>query len=676
MTYPRGAVIRLRPRLALLAVVAVALAVACMPPPRRPTPPLPREAYAHYLRGRALFFEADYERALAELDAAALAAPGEAGIAVARVETLARLGRREEAVAAIGAAASRWPRAPEVWLAAGELYRATDDLRRAAVAYRRALELDRALAAAYLGLAATETRARRPEAAERVYRDLVAALPESADGHEQLARHYLARHDDAAATPHLRRVMELDGDRLDAHRALAAVHVRAGRLDEAVAVMRVAYDRSGGALALGADLVWLLLERGERAAAIELLARYDDAVPADAQADAAAMLAALGELPRALAMAEAADARGHDTTLVRARVLIALRRTAQARDALEEIDARHRTWPVARALEIEALLAAGRVPDARAVAAAALPSAPAHVALVAATAEAARRDGDAAAGRAAFRRAIATRPHDGELALAWAAFESRAGAPARALALAEQVLAATPDAAGALNQVGYTLVELGRDLPRARGLLARARGLAPGDPGVLDSWGWLLRAEGDLAGADRALARAVSIAPHEPEILLHASAVARARGGRGRAARLAALALAHPAPPEVRAAAAAALADLGSPRLPPCYARVHMKTPAPVRVLLGSLLAAAACADTPSKGQCEQLLTHLIDLEASATGVKGTKDEVEKQKQAIREYAVGQKFVETCSRETPKRVVACGLAAKNMDEIAACDAGK
>jgi Flp pilus assembly protein TadD len=275
-----------------------------------------------------------------------------------------------------------------------------------------------------------------------------------------------------------------------------------------------------------------------------------------------------------------------------------------------------------------------------------------------------------------FKTAVAARPHDAELALTWAGFESRSGDLAHALALTEQVLAATPDAAGALNQVGFTLVELKRDLPRARELLARARRLSPGDASVLDSWGWLLRAEGDLPGADRALTRAVLIAPHEPEILLHAATIASERGAGTRARRLYALALARPSTPEVHLAAQLALAPGGAPQLPACYARVHMKASVFLRVLAGPLLAMAACADTPSKGQCDQLLAHIIDLEATAGGVKGAKDDVEKQKASVKEYAIGQKFIEACTRDTPKKVVACGLAAKNMDEIAACDGAK
>ncbi len=668
-------------RLPLAAIAAAAAVVAaagagCAPAaPVRP-PPLAPEAYAHYVRGRAAFFEADYATALRELDEAMAAAPDEPGVAVARVEAMYRLGMRVEASTQIERATARWPRSPEVWLAAGDVHRGTGELKRAARAYRRVLELEPTLAAAYLGLAATETQAKRPAEAEKVYRKLIAALPESVDGHEQLAQILLARRDDAGAAPHLVRVIELDGDRIDAARALAGVHVRAGRVKEAIAITRVAFDRTAGDLAIGADLVWLLLELGDRRAALDVLGLYDASVPPDVLADAAGMYAALGDLEHALAAAETADARGRDTSLLRARILVSQRRTRDALAALDGIDESRKAWPAAQAIAVEALLAAGRIDDARARADRGLARAPAHASLVAAAAEAARRDGDVAAGRALFRKAAATRPHDAELALAWAGFESKAGEHARARALAEQVLAATPDAPGALNMVGFALVEARRDLPRARRLLARARGLAPGDASVLDSWGWLLRAEGDLAGADRALTRAVLIAPHEPEILAHAATIAAERGAHPRARRLHALTLARPAAPEVRRAAAAALATLppgGAPRLPPCYARVHMKAPVLLRVTLGSLLATAACSETPSKGQCEQLLSRIIDLEATATGVKGTKDEVEKQKASIREYAIGQKFIESCTRETPKKVVACGLNAKTMDDLAACD---
>lgn len=656
-------------------VCAVVLTAGCPPAPSRPRPlpTLPVAAYEHYLRGRTAFFEGDYQLAVPELELAMAAAPAEAGIAVAHAQALARLGRRVDARAAIDGVVARFPRSPEAWLAAGDLRQRAGDAAAAVAAYRRAIALDDQLAPAYLGLAAAHTAAGHGADAERAFAALVAHRPDVAEGHWRIAQAALERGDDATAEPALRQVRALAPDELEPRRALAGLLARRGDLPAAIAEARAAFDRSGADLAVGEDLVWLLLEAGDRRGALDVLGLYDDG-SADDRLRVAGMLIAIGAPARAAAVA--ASVRGRDgeagLTVARARLAVGeLRGAIAAADAVAPGD---RAWPAAQAVAAWAELALGAGDAAATRLAAARGRAPAAVELVEVEAERLRRAGDAAAARALWRQAAQAQPRSAPLALAWSSFERRAGDGARALALAEKVLAATPDDPLVQNLVGYLLVEDGADLERAGRLLLAARRKAPGDAGVLDSWGWLRRAIGDRVGAARALSRAALIAPLEPEVVRHAATAAIEAGDRARAAGLLATILPLPMAPELAAQVRDEIARTG---VAPCYAAQAMKLAWLARLAVGTTLATAACQATPSKSDCDKLLAHLIDIEVSSGGgdklPEAMKAEVAKQKQAIKDYAVGQKFLETCTQKTPKKVVACGLAAKNADELAKCD---
>jgi|GEM_PF-705966 len=656
--------------------VAILLTSAGCPAstPRRPLAPLPVDAYAHYLRGRAAFFEADYASALVELDLAVAAAPDQAGIAIARAQAMSRLGRRVEAVDAIATVVARWPGSPEAWLAAGQLRTGAAETRAAIDAFRRAIALDGELTSAYLGLAEAQTRAGQTAAAEATYRALVRRLPAEAEGYWRLAQLELARDDDRAAEASLRRTVELAPGELEPRRALAALLARTDRLDDALAVERRAFDRSGADLAVGEDLVWLLLEAGDRRGAIDVLELYDDGALVGDQARAAAMLVAIGEPARGLRVARAAARRGAEVGAIIARAHLVAGALVQAVVAAGRVPADDASWVEAQTIAAEAELAAGALDAAATRLDAANVRVPDSLELVRLGAELRRRRGDLAGARARYLAAARRAPRSAALALAWSSFEASTGDHARALALAEKVLSATPDDPVALDQVGFTLVEAGGDRARARTLLARARRLAPGDASLLDSWGWLLRADGDRDGAGHALTRAAAMAPYDPEIVGHAATVAVERGHHARAGRMLAAIADLPMSPELSAQVAATIARTG---IDPCYARDLMSMSWLARVVVGSVLVTAACKETPSKDQCEKLLAHLIDIETSSGGTDKVPDEMkadlEKQKKAIREYAVGQKFIETCTHRTPKKVVKCGIEAKNADELARCD---
>ena len=672
--------------LAALAIIAFALGGCWSGRPKRPVPlpPLPAEAYAAYLRGRVALYEGDAAGALIAFEDASAIAPDQAGIAVARAEAMYRLDRRVDAAEAITASTRRWPRSPEVWLAAGRIQRGAGEAKRAIAAFERTIELDRSLADAYLGLASTHTLAHDPARAEAALRRLVKAVPDSAEGHHRLAELLLARGDDPAAEPYLRRVLALVPDHVGDRLELAALAYRSGRLAEAIRLAREATTRSGNDLDVARDLITLLLEAGDRAGAIAILDGYDRTAPVAQQVGAAWILLRLGELDRVRAAARSAAERGAAVDLLLARACLADGDLAAARAAVDRIAPDDEAWADAQVVAAESWLVAGDLAAAFTRTEAALKSRPDHIGAIATGAEILRRLGRGDDARARIEAAARRMPHDRALALAWAGFETRAGRPRIALALAETLLEAQVDDPVAQNLVGYALIEAGRDLPRARALLRRARAHAPGDGGVLDSWGWLLRAEGDLDGAARALERAVTIAPLEGEIVVHAATVAVERSDRAGAADLLALVPVTAGPELLRAAADLRSRLPARPGLPPpstatpsCYARMRMRTPSLIRVVAGTVLAVAACSKTPSKGQCEQLLTHLIDLEANAGGAGKVPDElkkeVEKQKAAIREYAIGQKFMDSCTHKTPKKVVECGLAAKTADEVAKCD---
>lgn len=650
--------------------------VGCARPRPRPLAPLPADATAAYLRGRVAFFEGDYELAVPELARAMAAAPDQAGIAIAHAQALARAGRRDEARAAIDDAVVRFPDSPEGWIVAGELRARAGDAVAAITAYRRARALDRGAVRAYLGLAAAYTQAGDAAAAERTYRELATAVPDAVDGHWRLARLALARGDDVEAAARLERTVALDRDHLEARRALAALRGRAGDWAAAVAAARASWIASGGDFAFAEDLCWFLLERGDRAGALEVLAGYDEAADDGLRLRLAELYLILGEPARSAAVAPTSAAG----RLVAARAAWSQGRPAAAEALAAAVPPDDAVGVEAAAFLDELALASGRPPAPAAIAAA--QRYPHAAPLVELAAERDRRAGAVAAGRARFVAAATARPRDPALAAAWARFESRAGAAARARALADKLVAATPGDVGARNLAGYLGVLDGSDLPVAGRRLAAARRDAPGDPYVLDSWAWYRRAVGDLAGADRASRRAVLIAPREPELVQHAITIAVERGDHARAALLGYRLLTRPLSPEVAADVRDQLARVPAA---PCYAATAMRTTWLVRIALGSTLAVAACDNGPSKSDCEKLLDHLITLEAASGGAVGGSDkatkeqldalkaDVEKQKLAIRDYAIGQKFVETCVQRTPVKVVKCGLAAQNADELAACD---
>jgi Flp pilus assembly protein TadD len=97
-----------------------------------------------------------------------------------------------------------------------------------------------------------------------------------------------------------------------------------------------------------------------------------------------------------------------------------------------------------------------------------------------------------------------------------------------------RLIALKPDSAQGYNALGYSLADRNLRLDEAADLLNKAVSLAPDDPFILDSKGWLLFRQGKSAEALAALQTAYSRKP-DAEIAAHIGEVLWALGRRDEA---------------------------------------------------------------------------------------------------------------------------------------------
>jgi Flp pilus assembly protein TadD len=126
---------------------------------------------------------------------------------------------------------------------------------------------------------------------------------------------------------------------------------------------------------------------------------------------------------------------------------------------------------------------------------------------------------------AAYDKAVALIPHP--TADNWVLFYNRAVALdrdhqwPRAEADLMRALALSPGQPYALNYLGYSLTEQGRDLKRARQMIEQAAAARPDDGAIADSLGWVMLRMGDATGGMKQLERAAELEPNDATINMH-----------------------------------------------------------------------------------------------------------------------------------------------------------
>jgi tetratricopeptide (TPR) repeat protein len=180
----------------------------------------------------------------------------------------------------------------------------------------------------------------------------------------------------------------------------------------------------------------------------------------------------------------------------------------------------------------------GDVPGARKLVAGLPAPQPAEQAqLVLADGQILRDAGQLEAAYAVMQAGVAKFPTNPDLLYDFALLAEKTGRLDVMEASLRQVMQQVPDNHHAYNALGYSLAERNVRLQEAYELIDKALKLAPGDPFIMDSMGWVQYRLGNLGAAEAQLRRAYALRS-DPEIAVHLGEVLWQKGDKADAQKL------------------------------------------------------------------------------------------------------------------------------------------
>lgn len=496
-------------------------------------------AYEHASRAFIYEEEERYQEAAAELQRALVFDDESPEIQAHLAEVFIRLGRMDDAAAAI-AASKKIEVTADALMAEAHLRQAQGDAVGAVEPLRKAVELvdfgdepDKAQDT-YLELAEAQIVALDVPAAEATLVELCRREPASLNGHMRLMAVSWALGDVAQTEAHLRRTLSEEPNQIEALTGLAWLLAAQGHVPEARNAFREALDRSDSAPEIAAAFARFLVSTGDRTGAEQLA---EDMVPTLTAVGAEGLPAAIEmersarRLDRALDLITKAEASGMADD---AKVRLALNKAAllkekgqgdEALAALLAVPKDSAMYYESRLRAAELLRESGKTSEAAeqvdkaAKAAGDDPERKLETAIALAFVD--EKRGDPAMAVRRLENLRSRHPEHVALTLSLAMIEERRGSWSRALTLVEGLIKRKPGAVELLNFWGFVAADHGHDLALARKRLQSAAARDPGSGALLDSLGWVSFRIGELDRASLFLEQAVRLDPNDPEILTH-----------------------------------------------------------------------------------------------------------------------------------------------------------
>ena len=128
-----------------------------------------------------------------------------------------------------------------------------------------------------------------------------------------------------------------------------------------------------------------------------------------------------------------------------------------------------------------------------------------------------------------MEKAAAKNPKNPDLLYDFALMAEKAGHTEVMEKTLRRVMALAPENQQAYNALGYSLAERNVRLPEALQLIRKAQGMAPDDPFIMDSMGWVQYRMGNLDEAEAQLRRAYGLRP-DADIAVHLGEVLWKKG--------------------------------------------------------------------------------------------------------------------------------------------------
>ena len=392
------------------------------------------------------------------------------------------------------------------------------------------------------------SRAKDKEGANAMLERLVAPYRGTLEGHVVLAQGALARGDKAAAQREARAALAIKPDSEIAVLTLAQAGENETQVSELLAKFVAAHPDAREVRAARARL--LVNDKQFEAARSEFLLLDKQ------QPDNVTTLYALGVLSTQLNdpagaeryFARFVDILGRNPEDDRdpSRALLILSQLAEERGDIKAAvgwldklpDGDEKAAFGAQLRRAQLLGKGGDVPAARRLLSSLTPSDPVSQAQVAATEAQVLRDaGQAEQAFILMQEATRRFPTNPDLLYDFALLAEKTGHLEVMEKSLREVIRLAPDNHHAYNALGYSLAERNVRLEEARALVEKALGMAPEDPFIMDSMGWVQYRLGNLDAAEAHLRRAYGLR-RDPEIAVHLGEVLWQRGKQADAQKL------------------------------------------------------------------------------------------------------------------------------------------